>query len=134
MDKNVDKTEFVKRLSDGMDKSGLKQVQIADRVGITDVSVCLYKDGIRIPRGDLIGRLCKAIGITPNWLYGWEETPKVRFCPYCGKSMYIDPRPKMDGREVVSVVGNKKEIASLMDENEFEEFCRIWHEIQEKLA
>ena len=133
MDKNVEKTEFVKRLSEGMNKSGLKQVQIADRVGITDVSVCRYHDGTRIPRGDIIGRICKVIGITPNWLYGFEEPPKIRFCPYCGKSMRIEPKPNIDRGETVCVVGNKREIAALMDEGEFDEFCRIWREIQDDM-
>ena len=39
--------------------------------------------------------------------------------------------PEIDQGEVVCVVGNKREIAALMDKGEFEDFCRIWHEVQD---
>ena len=39
--------------------------------------------------------------------------------------------PKIDNGEIVEVVGNKRQIAALMDKHEFEDFCRIWQEVQD---
>ena len=36
--------------------------------------------------------------------------------------------PKYE-HDVVIQIGNKEEIARLMDEKEFEEFCKIWKEV-----
>ena len=39
--------------------------------------------------------------------------------------------PKYE-HDVVTQISNKEEIARLMDETEFEEFCKIWKELHDK--
>lgn len=131
MDKNVDKTkrEFMKRFAEAIDNSGVPQAKIAEKLGVTDVTVCRWRAGIRKPKGEYLGMFCRIVGVSPEWLL-WGTKPKAKiFCPYCGERL-SEPKPEIDHGEVVSIVGNKEEIASLMDENEFNEFCKIWREKQ----
>lgn len=39
--------------------------------------------------------------------------------------------PQIEENAIISV-SNKEEIASLMDKDEFEEFCRVWEEIHDE--
>jgi len=64
-----------------------------------------------------------------------KTVDKIERCPYCGQPVRnIEVIPEIDRGEVVCVVGNKREIAALMNKGEFEDFCRIWHKVQDDLT
>lgn len=64
-----------------------------------------------------------------------EITKHAEQCPYCGNLISaVKPVPEIDNGESVCVVGNKREIASLMNKTEFEDFCRIWQETQKEFG
>lgn len=52
-----------------------------------------------------------------------DEIPSVDIEIYCV--------PQIEETASISV-SNKEEIASLMDKDEFEEFCRVWEEIHDE--
>lgn len=52
--------------------------------------------------------------------HGVDEVPKVELELCC--------IPKYE-HDVVTQISNKEEIARLMDEAEFEEFCKIWKDV-----
>lgn len=113
VDNSVDKTKLLGRIRAAIENADLTQEEIAERVGVDAVTISRWKNGTRIPKADFIIPLCKATGVTPGWLYGCEERPRLSI------------KPKIDNGEIVEVVGNKRQIAALMDKHEFEDFCRI---------
>lgn len=119
VDNSVDKTKLLNRIRTAIENADLTQEEIAERVGVDAVTISRWKNGTRIPKADLIIPLCKATEVTPGWLYGCEERPRLSI------------KPKIDNGEIVEVVGNKRQIAALMDKHEFEDFCRIWQEVQD---
>ena len=119
VDNSVDKTKLLSRIRTAIENADLAQEEIAERVGVEACTISRWKNGTRIPRADFIIPLCKATGVTPGWLYGCEERPRLSI------------KPKIDNGEIVEVVGNKRQIAALMNEFEFKEFCEIWKDLQE---
>ena len=119
VDNSVDKTKLLSRIRTAIENADLTQEEIAERVGVDAVTISRWKNGTRLPKADFIIPLCKATRVTPGWLYGCEERPRLSI------------KPKIDNGEIVEVVGNKRQIAALMDKHEFEDFCRIWQEVQD---
>lgn len=119
VDNSVEKTKLLSRIRQAIENSEHTQEELADMVGVDAVTISRWKNGSRIPKSDMIIPLCRATGVTPAWLYGDAERQK------------IEVRPKIDRGEIVEIVGNKRQIAALMNEFEFKEFCEIWKDLQE---
>lgn len=54
-------------------KYNMTQRQLADIVGTTEVSICRYVKGERIPRGPVIANIAKALHTTSDYLLGTED-------------------------------------------------------------
>lgn len=65
------------RIADLLKQSGLTQRELADRVGITEVSLSRYISGNRTPKGPVIANIANALHTTSDYLLGTEE--KKRF-------------------------------------------------------
>lgn len=63
--------ETADRLRDAIAASGLKQTVVAERSGFTDQMMSDMLNGRKTIKADFIPRICRALGITPNELYGW---------------------------------------------------------------
>lgn len=50
-------------------KRGLKQVQLADRLGITNIYLCKIEAGRADPSQKLLRRIAGELGVTPGELY-----------------------------------------------------------------
>ncbi len=61
------------RITDLLKRSGLTQRELADRVGITEVSLSRYISGDRIPKGPIIANIANALHTTTDYLLGTEE-------------------------------------------------------------
>lgn len=69
MEKN---TVLGKRISDLLDQQGLSQRELADRVGVTEVSMSRYIKGERTPKGPTIANIAKVLHTTSDYLLGHE--------------------------------------------------------------
>jgi transcriptional regulator with XRE-family HTH domain len=56
---------------------GLTQAEVADLCGISGETVSRYERGTACPSVDRIPKLCKALGVTPNELFGWPVKEEV---------------------------------------------------------
>ena len=61
------------RIADLLKNSGLTQRELADQVGVTEVSMSRYISGDRIPKGPVIANIATALHTTSDYLLGTEE-------------------------------------------------------------
>lgn len=70
--------EFPSRLKKLRDLSSLTQQDLGDKVGISKNSIYLYEAGENYPSFDTIVKLCEALKVTPNALFGWSSEDDVK--------------------------------------------------------
>jgi transcriptional regulator with XRE-family HTH domain len=51
---------------------GMKQQELAARLGLTSTSVSRWEKGLKSPTPSHVLSLCRALEWTPNDLFGWE--------------------------------------------------------------
>jgi len=54
--------------------NGLTQRELADKVGVTEVSMSRYIKGDRIPKGPTIRNIAKALHVSTDYLLGHDDT------------------------------------------------------------
>ena len=70
MDKKYDDLGY--RIRTQLDAVGKSQKELADEIGITEVSLSRYIAGNRTPRANIISSLAKALNTTTDYLLGKE--------------------------------------------------------------
>lgn len=60
------------RISELLNKYGLSQRELAEKVGVTEVSMSRYIKGDRIPKGPIIANIALALHTTSDYLLGQE--------------------------------------------------------------
>lgn len=60
------------RISELLQKNGLSQRELADAVGVTEVSMSRYINGNRTPKGPIIANIALALHTTSDYLLGQE--------------------------------------------------------------
>ena len=68
------------RIADLLKKSGLTQRELADKVGVTEVSMSRYISGDRTPKGPVIANIANALHTTSDYLLGTEEKSAHSWC------------------------------------------------------
>lgn len=63
------------RISDLLNKSGMTQRELAERIGVTEASVHRYINGERNPKGSTIVKIADALGTTSDYLLGLKPGP-----------------------------------------------------------
>lgn len=61
------------RISELLTKNGLSQRELAERVGVTEVSMSRYIRGDRVPKGPIIMNIAVALHTTAEYLLGIEK-------------------------------------------------------------
>lgn len=61
---------FIRRLQDILDERDMKQKELADLIGVSEVTISRYMNGERVPRIDIISSLAKALNTTTDYLLG----------------------------------------------------------------
>ena len=70
------------RISDLLYQQGLSQRELADRVGVTEVSMSRYISGERTPKGPIIANIAKVLHTTSDHLLGQEtdnNDPEIEY-------------------------------------------------------
>ncbi len=60
------------RISELLTKNGITQRELADLVGVTEVSMSRYIKGGRVPKGPIIANIALALHTTTDYLLGQE--------------------------------------------------------------
>ena len=61
------------RLKQRITELGLTQQRAADQLEISQSRLNQYLKDKREPDSQMFCKICRTFGITPNWLYGFEE-------------------------------------------------------------
>ena len=67
---------FISRLDQARKEKGLTQRELANRVGVTEVSMSRYINGTRVPSGPIVVNIAKALGISVDYLVGTSNVKK----------------------------------------------------------
>lgn len=67
---------FTERLRDLIEDRCITQRELAQDVGVTEVTISRYTNGGRMPRVDIIGRIAEALGASTDYLLGKEGCGK----------------------------------------------------------
>ena len=68
------KAQFFVRFSDSLMQLPIMQKEFADKVNITQQTLSRYKKGDRLPDTEELHRLTKNLGVTTDWLLGFDES------------------------------------------------------------
>jgi transcriptional regulator with XRE-family HTH domain len=61
---------FAKRFREELARNGIKQKELAQRIGVTEASLSRYANGFRTPRSTTMIKIAEALHITPEYLMG----------------------------------------------------------------
>lgn len=64
--------EFSKRLKEMMDKRGIRQIELAEKAGITRGMVSSYLSGRHTPNDESLRLIAAALNCDPLWLAGYD--------------------------------------------------------------
>ena len=70
------------RISDLLDQQGLSQRELAEKVGVTEVSMSRYIKGERTPKAPIIANIARALHVTSDYLLGHvgeEDDPELEY-------------------------------------------------------
>ena len=70
---NFDLEKFSYRLTVLLDEHNMSQTQLAKKVGTTNVTICRYINGERIPRIDVASKIAYVFNVSLDYLLGISE-------------------------------------------------------------
>lgn len=70
---------FVKRLIELMENANMTQIELADRIGTTNVTISRYMNGERSPRIEIVAEIAKVFNVSVDYLLGLPTSKKNRF-------------------------------------------------------
>lgn len=71
---NFDLEKFCYRLTVLLDEHNMSQTQLAKKVGTTNVTICRYINGERIPRIDVASKIASVFNVSLDYLLGISES------------------------------------------------------------
>lgn len=74
MDFNLEKFSY--RLTALLEECNMKQKELAEKVGTTNVTICRYINAERIPRIDVAIKIASVFNVSLDYLLGISDSPK----------------------------------------------------------
>ena len=71
---NFDLEKFSYRLTVLLDEHNMSQTQLAKKVGTSNVTICRYINGERIPRIDVASKIASVFNVSLDYLLGISES------------------------------------------------------------
>lgn len=70
---------FVKRLVELMENANMTQIELASKIGTTNVTISRYMSGERAPRIEIVAEIAKVFNVSIDYLLGLPTGKKQRF-------------------------------------------------------
>lgn len=70
---------FTDRLSSLLKKNNMTQKELAERIGVTNATLCRYVSGERQPKSDKVANIATALHTTSDYLLGRESNEEFDF-------------------------------------------------------
>ncbi len=71
-----------RRLIDELSRNNMKQRDLADIIGVTEVSVSRYVNGKRTPRKNILIKMAEALQTTPGFLTDFVDDESHEYASY----------------------------------------------------
>lgn len=71
--KKLNKKEISLRISEAIERSGRKAKEIAIAIGISEVTMSKYANGVSTPKNDYLVSLAKELNVSVSWILSGEE-------------------------------------------------------------
>lgn len=75
----MDQVKIGKLIAECRKKQKMTQVELAEKLGVTDKSVSKWENGVCLPDVSLMKNLCENLGITLNELFNGERIPENKY-------------------------------------------------------
>lgn len=130
----IEQTMFIRRLTQLMEDKDLTQIELADKAGVTNVTISRYLSGERKPRIEIVTKLAEVLNTTVDYLLGYEsKSSSKRLLPVLGIVKagynylaqeniidYIDPAMNItDPENYFGLVVKGDSMAPLFDEGDY---------------
>ena len=76
MDFNVE--DFSYRLTVLLDENNMKQTELANKIGTSNVTICRYLNGERSPRLDVVSRIANVFQVSLDYLLGLADDKTIK--------------------------------------------------------
>ena len=76
MDFNVE--DFSYRLTVLLDENNMKQTELANKIGTSNVTICRYLNGERTPRLDVVSRIANVFQVSLDYLLGLADDKTIK--------------------------------------------------------
>ena len=70
---------FVKRLVELMENANMTQIELANKIGTTNVTISRYMSGERSPRIEIVAEIAKVFNVSIDYLLGMPVGKNKRF-------------------------------------------------------
>lgn len=64
---------FGDRLQIALDRKGMLQKELAERIGVTSISINRYIHNVRMPDINILKKICNVLDISADWFIGRKE-------------------------------------------------------------
>lgn len=129
----IEQTMFIRRLTELMEEKDLTQIELANQVGITNVTISRYLSGERKPRIEIVTKLAEVLNTTVDYLLGYKTNTSKNLLPVLGTVKagynaladeniidYIDPAMNLpDPKNYFGLVVKGDSMAPLFDEGDY---------------
>lgn len=107
------------RLKTGIDQAGVKQAEVARRVGITPQRLNNYLNRGTLPDVETLARLAKVLRVSTDWLLGLNDSGPVEIRPVVGRLLELDGLDSTRAAAIADAVQEALRIvAALPDEGD----------------
>ena len=76
MDFNMDKFSY--RLTVLLDENNMTQTQLAKKIGTSNVTICRYLTGERVPRLDVVTKIANVFNVSLDYLLGLSNDENIQ--------------------------------------------------------
>lgn len=76
-EKSCSEDNFLSRLRHVIKTSGLKQKDLAKKIGVSEISISRYCSGTQVPTRVTVNMLAALLGVSVSWLYTGEGSPSI---------------------------------------------------------
>ena len=76
MDFDIEKFSY--RLTVLLDENNMKQTQLAEKIGTSNVTICRYLTGERTPRIDVLTKIAKEFNVSLDYLLGISDDKNIK--------------------------------------------------------
>lgn len=80
--------ELKNRLRTALDVRGMKQVELAEKTGLSRAAINQYLSGYTMPKSDRIYKLATALNVSESWLMGFDVEMEKRITEYRVEDVY----------------------------------------------